>query len=117
MRSILWLSQLSIVLWAIPCLASPMPQPVAQTNGSSEPTLQVVEVLVVDPEGKSLPPIRKTAYDALPIRPGAIVNRSEVEAATNALFATGFFVNVQAQPENTPLGIRLRFIAHVQPPP
>ncbi len=116
MRSIFWSSQLSILLLATPCLASSTPPTIAQANSNGEATIQVVEVLVVNPEGKSLPPdLEKTAYDAIPIRPGAIINRSELENAANAVFATGFFVNVQAQPEDTPLGIRLRFIAQPNP--
>ncbi len=116
MRSIFWLSQLPFLLLAVPSLASPIPNPIAQTNANGEPTIQVIEVLVVNPEGKSLPPdLEKTAYDALPIRPGAVINRSELETAANAIFATGFFVNVQAQPEDTPLGIRLKFVAQPNP--
>jgi outer membrane protein insertion porin family len=111
MRSIFWSFPLAVLLGATPCLV------IAQTGPNGEPKIQVIEVLVVDPAGKSLPPdLEKAAYDALPIRPGAIVNRSEVETAANALFGTGFFVNVQAQPEDTPLGIRLKFIAQPNPP-
>ncbi|MCS6958777.1 MAG: BamA/TamA family outer membrane protein [Pseudanabaenaceae cyanobacterium SKYGB_i_bin29] len=105
---------LIVLLPALWCVSPCLPLR-AQTNG--EARIQVVEVVVVDGAGKSLPPeLEKAAYAAIAIRPGAVITRSDIEKAANAVFGTGFFVNVQAQPENTPLGIRLKFIAQPNPP-
>jgi outer membrane protein insertion porin family len=54
-------------------------------------------------------------YRVISTQPGRTTNRSQLQQDINAIFATGFFRNVRAVPEDTPLGVRVTFI--VQPNP
>jgi outer membrane protein insertion porin family len=49
-------------------------------------------------------------------RPGRTTTRSQLQQDINAIFATGFFSNVQAIPEDTPLGVRVTFVVQPNPP-
>jgi outer membrane protein insertion porin family len=43
-------------------------------------------------------------YAAIRTRPGFTTTRSQLQRDIDAVFATGWFQNVQATPEDTPLG-------------
>jgi len=76
-----------------------------------EPRVLVAEVLVEGAEGLLLDAV----YAAIRTRPGFTTTRSQLQRDIDAVFATGWFQNVQATPEDTPLGVRIRFV--VQPNP
>ncbi|MEM9214601.1 MAG: BamA/TamA family outer membrane protein [Cyanobacteria bacterium P01_F01_bin.150] len=78
-----------------------------------EPRVLISEVLVLGVE--SQPDLRNRVYQVIQTRPGRTTTRSQLQDDINAVFATGFFANVQAEPEDTPLGVRVTFT--VQPNP
>lgn len=96
----------------------PEPEPLPE-DAAEEP--QEVEVLVAELDvttfdGSALDPsLEDVAYEAISIRPGRTATRSQLQEDINNIFATGFFANVSAQPEDTDLGVRITF--NVQPNP
>ncbi|MCS7030267.1 MAG: BamA/TamA family outer membrane protein [Gloeomargarita sp. SKYG116] len=86
--------------------------PIAQAEPAEpEPRVLVAEVLVEGAEGALLDAV----YGAIRTRPGFTTTRTQLQRDIDAIFATGWFQNVQATPEDTPLGVRIRFV--VQPNP
>ncbi len=86
-----------------PGTTAPTAQPTA------EPRVLVSEVVVTGAEGDLLDEV----YGVIRTRPGRTTTRSQLQEDINAVFSTGFFSNVQAIPEDTPLGVRVTFA--VQP--
>ena len=80
-----------------------------------EPRVLAAEVLVRTSEGELSAELQNAAYEAIRTQPGQTTTRSQLQEDINAIFATGFFANVSAQPEDTPLGVRVTFV--VQPNP
>jgi outer membrane protein insertion porin family len=71
----------------------------------------VAEVVVSGAEGE----LQDEVYRAIQTQPGRTTTRSQLQEDINAVFATGFFSNVRAQPEDTPLGVRVTFIVEPNP--
>ena len=90
---------------------SPSPNPQAQPIPESEPRVLVGEVVVNGAQGQ----LEDEIFRVINTRPGLATTRSQLQADVNAIFATGFFSNVNVQPEDTPLGVRVTFV--VQPNP
>lgn len=82
------------------------PQPAAQ-----EPQVLVGEVVVDGVTGE----LETIVYDAIQTRAGRTTTRSQLQADINAIFATGYFANVRAVPEDTPLGVRVTFVVEPNP--
>jgi outer membrane protein insertion porin family len=99
----------------LPDAPSPTPDTTAPqpTTEETAPERQVLvsEVLVDGVQGDLVDRI----YEAISTRPGQITTRSQLQVDINAIFATGFFRAVRAEPSDTPLGVRVTFI--VQPNP
>ncbi|PSB52180.1 hypothetical protein C7B67_07960 [filamentous cyanobacterium Phorm 6] len=96
----------------------PLPQgPGAQPRqspapaGPAEPQVLVAEVTITGATGD----LESEIYRVISTQPGRTTNRSQLQQDINAIFATGFFKNVRAVPEDTALGVRVTFI--VQPNP
>ncbi|OUL36926.1 hypothetical protein BV372_04615 [Nostoc sp. T09] len=85
------------------------------TPESSEPRVLVSEVAVRTQSGQLVPELENQVYSVIRTQPGRTTTRSQLQEDINAIFGTGFFSNVQAVPEDTPLGVRVSFI--VQPNP
>lgn len=81
------------------------------TFGQAEPRVLVAEVAVQGVQGE----LEDEVYRVINTRPGRTTTRSQLQADINAIFATGFFANVQAIPQDTALGVRVTFV--VQPNP
>ncbi len=106
-------------------LNQPAPQPTNPTppenfqqnpaSEATEPRVLVSEVLVRSQTGQLLPELENQVYRAIRTQPGRTTTRSQLQEDINAIFGTGFFSNVQAVPEDTPLGVRVSFV--VQPNP
>lgn len=77
-----------------------------------EPRVLVSEVVVSGAEGDLL----NEVYRVIRTQPGRTTTRSQLQEDINAVFATGFFSNVQAIPEDTPLGVRVTFAVQPNPP-
>ncbi len=106
--------------------ASPSPQNVnpPTTPGNSQPNtvpeandprVLVSEVVVRTQAGQLPPELEEQVYRVIRTQPGQTTTRSQLQEDINAIFGTGFFSNVQAAPEDTPLGVRVSFV--VQPNP
>jgi outer membrane protein insertion porin family len=59
--------------------------------------------------------LENLVYNTIRTRPGRSTTRSQLQEDINAVFATGFFADVRAVPQDTPLGVRVTF--EVQPNP
>jgi outer membrane protein insertion porin family len=68
-------------------------------------------VLVQGAEGE----LENEVYRVIRTRPGRTTTRSQLQEDINAIFATGFFSNVRAVPEDTPLGVRVTFDVQLNP--
>lgn len=86
-----------------------------ETSDTTEPRVLVSEVVVKSQTGQISPELEKQVYDVVRTQAGRTTTRSQLQEDINAIFRTGFFSNVQAQPEDTPLGVRVSFV--VQPNP
>ncbi len=101
--------------------ASPTPQPDlqappsddAQAEPESEVRVLVAEVLVSGLENRS--DLEDLVYRQIQTQPGRTTTRSQLQNDINAVFSTGFFTNVQAVPEDTPLGVRITFAIEPNP--
>nr|WP_322662498.1 BamA/TamA family outer membrane protein [Dendronalium sp. ChiSLP03b]MDZ8207168.1 BamA/TamA family outer membrane protein [Dendronalium sp. ChiSLP03b] len=85
------------------------------TPETEEPRVLVSEVVVKPQTGPLPPELENQVYQVIRTQPGRTTTRSQLQEDINAIFGTGFFSNVQAVPEDTPLGVRVSFI--VQPNP
>ena len=82
---------------------------------NDEPRVLVSEVLVTTPSGAISPELENEVYRAVRTQPGQTTTRSQLQEDINAIFATGFFSNVRAVPEDTPLGVRVSFVVDPNP--
>jgi len=82
---------------------------------ANDPRVLVSEVLVRSQAGQLSPELEDQVYRVIRTQPGRTTTRSQLQEDINAIFGTGFFSNVQAAPEDTPLGVRVSFV--VQPNP
>jgi outer membrane protein insertion porin family len=89
-----------------PPSGQPSPQPEVE-----EPRVLVSEVAVSGVEGD----LQNVVYEAIQTEPGRTTTRSQLQEDINAIFATGFFSNVRAVPEDTPLGVRVTFVVQSNP--
>ncbi|BAU62939.1 surface antigen [Stanieria sp. NIES-3757] len=76
-----------------------------------EPRVLVAEVSVVGADDE----LEDIVYETINTQPGRTTTRSQLQEDVNAVYATGFFQDVQVTPEDTPLGVRITFA--VQPNP
>ena len=93
---------------------TPETQPEAAPE-AAEPRVLVAEVAVSSETGTLTEELQNEVYQAIRTAPGRTTTRSQLQEDINAIFATGFFANVRAVPEDTPLGVRVAYI--VQPNP
>ncbi|MEH2063836.1 MAG: BamA/TamA family outer membrane protein [Nostoc sp.] len=85
------------------------------TPEANDPRVLVSEVVVRSQAGQLSPELENQVYKVIRTQPGRTTTRSQLQEDINAIFGTGFFSNVQAAPEDTPLGVRVSFV--VQPNP
>ena len=87
-----------------------------QKSKKKDPLVLISEVVIEGIEGH--PEEKKLeydAYDAMSIRPGSRITKSELQYDLNAIYATGWFAAVSIEPLNTPLGVQL--LVKVEPNP
>ncbi|MCC3407449.1 MAG: BamA/TamA family outer membrane protein [Microcoleus sp. PH2017_10_PVI_O_A] len=90
---------------------TPQPRQTPAPAGAAEPQVLVAEVTVTGATGD----LASEIYRVISTQPGRTTNRSQLQQDINAIFATGFFRNVRAVPEDTPLGVRVTFIVQANP--
>jgi outer membrane protein insertion porin family len=86
----------------------PSTQPEKQPN---EPRVLVAEVAVEGAE----PEIADIVYETIVTEPGRTTTRTQLQEDVNAIYATGFFQNVEVTPEDTPLGVKIIFTVKANP--
>lgn len=89
--------------------APPQDAPATAPVKPNEPQVLVAEVRVVATKGDLGAPLEQKVYGAIRTRPGQTTTRSQLQQDINAVFATGYFSDVKATPEDTPLGVRVTF--------
>ena len=94
-----------------PSEGQPATPAVPDQTTAPEPRVLVAEVLVSGVEGR----FQEDVYRAIKTQPGRTTTRSQLQEDINAIFATGYFSNVQAVPEDTPLGVRVTFVVQLNP--
>jgi outer membrane protein insertion porin family len=87
------------------------PAPAPGADSPTEPRVLVAEVVVSGAEGD----LQNVVYEAIRTRPGRTTTRSQLQEDINSIFATGFFSDVRAVPEDTPLGVRVTFEVSLNP--
>lgn len=87
----------------------------SQAPQLQEPRVLAAEVAVRSEQGSLSQELQNQVYGAIRTQPGRTTTRSQLQEDINAIFATGFFSDVRAVPEDTPLGVRVTFV--VQPNP
>jgi CHAT domain-containing protein/predicted negative regulator of RcsB-dependent stress response len=112
--------RLSLIVWAsilffsdsiaLTSLAQQTQTP-PSSPAKPEPNVLIAEVVVKGAEGK----LEEAVYKAIRTKAGGISTRSQLQKDINAIFATGFFANVKAVPEDTSLGVRVTFIVEPNP--
>ena len=89
----------------------PSTTPNNQPESQPESRVLVAEVNVtgVDEE------LKEIVYDTIDTKPGRTTTRSQLQEDINAIYAVGFFQNVEVIPEDTPLGVRITFAVVANP--
>ncbi|MEA5620061.1 BamA/TamA family outer membrane protein [Cronbergia sp. UHCC 0137] len=95
---------------------APSPQQASpNTPETPEPRVLVSEIVVKSQLGTLTPELEAEVYRVIRTQPGQTTTRSKLQEDINAIFGTGFFSNVQAVPEDTPLGVRVSFVVDPNP--
>ncbi|MEG4497519.1 BamA/TamA family outer membrane protein [Microcoleus sp. F10-C6] len=101
----------AIIFPQLPPGPAPQPRQTPAPAGPAEPQVLVAEVTVTG----ATEDLESEIYRVISTQPGRTTNRSQLQQDINAIFATGFFRNVRAVPEDTPLGVRVTFIVQANP--
>ncbi|MDF5712579.1 MAG: BamA/TamA family outer membrane protein [Rhizonema sp. NSF051] len=82
---------------------------------ADETRVLVSELSIRAEAGQLSPQLENEIYKVIRTQAGRTTTRSQLQEDINAIFATGFFSNVQATPEDTPLGVRVTFVVRPNP--
>ncbi|MEM9090544.1 MAG: BamA/TamA family outer membrane protein [Cyanobacteria bacterium P01_F01_bin.53] len=83
---------------------------------TEETRVLVAEVDVVSTNDQALSTeLIDAVYSAVETTPGRTTTRTQLQEDINSVFSTGFFSNVRASPEDTPLGVKVTFFVEPNP--
>ncbi|MGD1864164.1 MAG: BamA/TamA family outer membrane protein [Phormidesmis sp.] len=95
-------------------------QPTDEDAADAEP--EEARVLVAEVDVVSTNPNRPlnaelidAVYNAVETSPGRTSTRTQLQEDINSIFSTGFFSNVRADPQDTPLGVKVVFSVEPNP--
>ncbi len=74
-----------------------------------------VEVVSTNPQRPLSDELVNAVYQAVSTVPGRTTTRTQLQQDINSVFGTGFFSNVRANPEDTPLGVKVTFFVEPNP--
>jgi outer membrane protein insertion porin family len=94
---------------------NPNPSTPAPNPETTESRVLVSEVVIKSDKGQVTPELETEVYKVIRTQPGQTTTRSQLQEDISAIFRTGFFSNVQAFPEDTPLGVRVSFVVTPNP--
>lgn len=83
----------------------------SEQKKAKEPRVLVAEVVV---EGAN-EELKDIVYATIGTEPGRTTTRTQLQEDVNAVYATGFFQNVEVTPGDTPLGVRITFEVEANP--
>lgn len=92
-------------------ITPPKPEVTDTPPPEEEGRVLVSEVLITGAEGE----LKDLIYNVISTQPGRTTSRSRLQKDINAIYATGYFSNVKVIPEDTPLGVRITFLAEPNP--
>ena len=100
--------------------SQPSDPPTDEDAAAAEPEearVLVAEVDVVSTNANRplTPELIDAVYNAVETTPGRTSTRSQLQEDINRVFSTGFFSNVRANPEDTPLGVKVVFAVEPNP--
>ncbi|MTJ31164.1 BamA/TamA family outer membrane protein [Aphanizomenon sp. UHCC 0183] len=96
--------------------AKPTQPPAAESSPeATEVRVLVSEVAIKSETGQITSALETEVYKVIRTQAGQTTTRSQLQEDISAIFRTGFFSNVQAFPEDTPLGVRVSFIVTPNP--
>ena len=84
-------------------------------DNGAQPQVLVAEVEIRGELAPVPPELEDIAYDAIVTAPGRTTTRAQLIEDTNAIYATGYFANVEPLAEETPLGVRVVFLVESNP--
>jgi outer membrane protein insertion porin family len=82
-----------------------------QPAAAKEPRVLVAEVVVNGANQE----LKDIVYATIATEPGRTTTRTQLQEDVNAVYATGFFQNVEVTPGDTPLGVRITFDVEANP--
>ena len=91
------------------------PKPNNSDQNGRETRVLISEVVVKSEKGQITSELEKEVYKVIRTQAGQTTTKTQLQEDINAIFATGFFTNVRALPEDTPLGVRVSFIVDPNP--
>ena len=59
--------------------------------------------------------LKEVVSNKIKTQPGKTITRAQLQQDINAIFATGFFANVRAVPEETTTGVQIKFVVEPNP--
>lgn len=87
------------------------PQPSEKEPSTKEPRVLVAEVVVEGADEE----LQDIVYATIATEPGRTTTRTQLQQDVNAVYASGFFQNVEVAPGDTPLGVRITFTVEPNP--
>ena len=88
----------------------------SKKNQNSTPSSPSTRVLVSEVLVKGAnPELKDIIYGAIETKPGRTTTRNQLQQDLNAVYATGYFQNVEVNPEDTSLGVRIAFVVKPNP--
>ena len=87
--------------------------PAQQNTSQEQPETQVlVSEVTIDGAKDQL---QQIVYQSIKTQAGKTTSRAQLQQDIDAIFATGYFANVRVVPEETSLGVRIKFIVEPNP--
>ncbi len=95
--------------------ATPRATPAQPTAPETQVLVSEVDVVSTNPQRPLTDELVNAVYQAVSTVPGRTTTRTQLQQDINSVFGTGFFSNVRASPEDTPLGVRVTFFVEPNP--
>jgi outer membrane protein insertion porin family len=98
--------------------ATPGTPPTGQNPAAPDETrvlVSEVDVVTSDPAKPLTDELVDAVYRAVSTIPGQTATRTQLQEDINSIFSTGFFSNVRAEPEDTPLGVKVTYFVEPNP--
>jgi outer membrane protein insertion porin family len=118
------MNRILITLVTIAAIYAGIPAAIAQTppiqtrsapSSPAETRVLIAEIAVNGVSERLTGELENVVYDAIQAKPGTAITKAQLEEDIQRVFATGWFAQVRAEPEDTPLGVRITFWVEPNP--